>query len=293
MPTVQISHRHHFVPKFLLRQWYAADHLGFWLYFRDGTGKLRCRRKPAKSVAFMDDLYSFRPDFPSLGSLAKPDALETEYFAAIDDEAAAVHRKLLVDDRPPLTQAERRAWARFINSLLERSPARISELESMAASDPQIQGLLRHPRAIMLRDGRPKADLSAMLRNSLLRALRDFIDKEEDVAYLSSMRWVNFDIASKNEQFLTGDMPLVVNAGAGPSPIEMLTIAISPRRLLIMYREHEMVDQDLLVKAAVLHSILLTKQTQRHLISSCRLVDGRGLNYARIASGLATVPSLG
>ena len=283
---MQVSHRHHFVPQFLLRQWHASDDQGFWVYFRDSTGHLRCRRKPAKSVAYIDDLYSLGPDFPSFGKLPKPDVLETEYFAKLDADAAIVHQKLLIDDRAPLTQYERRAWARFINSLLERSPARIAELERLSASDRQIRALLEHPVALKLRDGNPGANLSTMLRNNLLKAITKFIDKEEDLAYLVSMKWIAFDMVSPDEHFLTGDAPLVVNAGGAPLPLEMLSIAISPRRLLIMHREHQEFDQQFLGKALVCHSQVLVKQTHRHLISSRRLVDGGTLNYARIAEQL-------
>jgi len=217
----------------------------------------------------------------------KSDAMEVEYFAKIDADADIVHQKLLIDKRPPLLGHERRAWARFINSLLERSPQRIAEIERLSAVDPKIQNLLRHPVATNLRDGPLKADLDAMLRNNLLRALRDFIDRDEDLTYLSSMKWVAFDLTSPDAHFLTSDCPIVLNAGSGPEPIEMLTIAISPKRLLIMHREHEAFDQELLVKAAIVHSWLVTQQAQRHLVSSRRLVDGDSMNYARIAEHLA------
>jgi hypothetical protein len=96
------------------------------------------------------------------------------------------------------------------------------------------------------------------------------------------MRWIAFDIPSDDEHFLTGDAPLVLNAGAGPAPIEMLAIALSPKRLLIMHREHEAFDESVLAKAAATYSTQVTKQADRYVISCRNLQDSAGFKYPRI-----------
>lgn len=281
---MQVSRRHHFVPQFLLKKWHATDGQGFWLYFRDAQNKLRTARRSAKSVAYMDELYTLRPDLPELRELGRPDALETDFFSAIDADAALVHQKLLQVEQAPLTPDDLRAWSRFLNSLMERSPSRIAEIERMAAADDDIQALLRHPVVAKLQEGPLRADLQALFRNSLLRTLKDFIDNEEHLSYFSSMRRVAIDIpASSDEHFLTGDAPLVLNVGASPAPIHLLTIALSPKRMLMMHQESDAVDQRFLDIAAKTYSIQIAKQVPQYLISCCKLRKAASSDYPRIA----------
>jgi len=60
-PTIPIQ-RHHFVPQFYLRYWYEPGKNGFWLYFRNGAGKIDLAHRQAGFVAYVENLYSIVPD---------------------------------------------------------------------------------------------------------------------------------------------------------------------------------------------------------------------------------------
>jgi hypothetical protein len=279
----QLSRRHHFVPQFYLRAWYDDDDAGFWLYYRNKTGHIVLRRKPAKSVAYLNDLYSLKPEGPLPNLDKTSDELEQRFFSRIDAAAAHIHQKLLSSGINALTVTDRRVWSLFLNSLIERSPKRIADIERAINSDKIIADLKQLRLSSHMQDFLNSIDIGAVVRNNLLSALVTCIADEPFIDYLSQLCWNTVDLP-KEDHFLTGDYPVVINTGQSDSPIYLLSIALSPKRLLIIHKDDPVFDLDFIRTTAIMHSIQVTEQTEKHLISSRELIDGPYIKYAKVVN---------
>lgn len=275
-----ISRRHHYVPRFYLQTWQASDGKGLWLYRRDMKGRVRAYRRSPKSVGYVTDLYSLKPETPYPVLDSRPDVIERDFFALIDDAAASVHQKLLASGIKSLSSEDRAVWALFLNSLMERGPDRIEQIE-LCDSPEKIKD------EIFLRLGCPdflrKIDWSAMHRNSVRRALVNYISDGAFVEYVSQMRWATVDIAVDGEHLITNDKPVLVNGGSDSNPVHCLSIALSPRRLLIIHGDSEEFDACFVRTLAVIHNVIIVQQAERYVISSRELKDGPHTKYSRVA----------
>lgn len=283
--------RHHFVPQFLLREWYETADRGFWLYFRDPQGRVRLCHRHAKSIAYVKDLYAINPDGMDFRQ-SPSNKLEDRFFAPIDDAASIVHQKLLTSGLHSLSPDDRIVWAIFVNSLLERLPKRIQVLEaqfaglhdeSIAATEREYPGSTTQPaiKAILA-----KVDKTAVVRNAVLSGLVRYIMDEPFIRYIASMEWLTLSLADGADHFLTGDTPVIVNGGGLSAPIYLLSIAVSPQKLLVMRSAFPAFDADFVGRLTLIYNILLAQQTDQYLVSSRQLADSRFIKYRRIVDAM-------
>lgn len=285
----QVSRRHHFVPQFYLRTWYESGKGGFWLYSRNAKGEVGFRRSVAKSIAYDWDLYSFQPDGLNPSGVVS-DEIETSFFRPIDDAASLVHRKLLISGVNSLSGNDRYIWALFMNSLIERSPKRIQEL--LLASDTMSEPLrdkletrpISHEAQVAIRTALDKIDMGAFFRNTVLSELVRFIYDKTFIEYVSQMAWQTIDLPYGLDHFLTSDSPVIINGGTRNHPIYILSIALSPKRLLVMHKPSSDFDSDVTGIISFGHNVVVTQQAERHLVSSRKLSDSRFIKYTRIVS---------
>ncbi|MDP1664980.1 MAG: DUF4238 domain-containing protein [Methylobacter sp.] len=282
------SERHHFVPQFYLKKWYEPGKNGFWLYFRDERGNIRLRQqRPAKAIGYEDNLYSFLPDGLTFHD-SDSNKLEHGFFAQVDNAASVIHRKLLNQGVGALSADDRIKWAIFVNSLIERCPNRLRDIKSRAPDilfkliselkqpspsstlQPQVQSIV------------DRMDSAAVVHNTVLSMLAPYIVDEPFIQYVTEMEWQTIDIPKGQDHFLTGDTPVVINAGDSSTPIHILSIAISPSRLLIMHKRSPEFDIQLCKIIAICHSSILVKQTKKHLVSSKKLTNSKHIKYNRI-----------
>lgn len=266
------ARRHHFVPQFYLREWHDPDGGGFWLYYRDRNGQIRLRRRPAKSVAYLDNLYNLIPDGLTIPSSVEVDLVETAFFSKVDHLAAKAHAKLLFGGLSSLDVEERSSFAIFLISLMLRHPA---EIEKNIAHAQQL-----FPAS-------PKNSLDrhrTLIRNTVLKTMVESIVDPRFVHYLLSMRWGLVSIPFEEEHFLTSDKPLLINGGKDTpdSPILLLSIALSPKKLLVLHAEDEQFNDDFVRTLAILHSPLTAERAEKHLISATRIKNGRFVQYEKI-----------
>lgn len=281
MPKLDpIARRHHYVPQFYLKAWQASDGKGLWLYSRDAKGRVRAYRRSPKSVGYVTDLYSLMPETPYPALDSRPDVIERDFFALIDAAAATVHQKLLASGIKSLTSQDRGVWALFLNSLMERGPGRIEEVEQSDSPEKIRNEIFQR---LGRRDFLNKIDWSAMHRNSVRRALVDYISDGAFIDYVSQLRWATVDIPLDNEHLVTSDAPVLINGGADSDPVHCLSIALSPRRLLIAHGHAEEFDGDFIRTLAVIHNVIIVQQAERYVISSRELKDGPHTKYSRVA----------
>jgi hypothetical protein len=281
--TSRTARRHHYVPQFYLKVWKDSDGKGLWLYAHDEKRGLRAYRRSPKSVGFVHDLYALSPETEYPGLNYPPDAIETKFFAVIDDSAALAHQKLLSSGIRHLTSEDRMLWGLFLNSLLERNPRRIEEIEQFdSVENIQHKVIQEFGNSEFLN----KLDLVALHQNSVRLALVNFIKDGSFIRCIADMQWTTVDITINGEHLITSDIPLILNAGAGGQPIHCLSIAISPKRLLIIRSKSDEFDEDFVRTLAVMHNMLLIKQAANYVISSKELVDGPHTKYSRFIAEL-------
>jgi hypothetical protein len=207
----------------------------------------------------------------------------------VDNAASIIHEKLINQGVTALSDDDRINWVIFVNSLIERSPNRLSDIKSKAANIPSkiISELKQRSPSTTLQPAMQaiidRMDSTSVVHNTVLSALVRYIVDEPFIRYVTEMEWLTIDIPKGQDHFLTGDTPVVINAGDSMTPIYMLSIAISPRRLLIMHKRSPEFDIQLCKKMVICHSIMLTKQTEKHLVSSKKLTDSEYIKYNRIA----------
>nr|WP_315431102.1 DUF4238 domain-containing protein [uncultured Albidiferax sp.] len=273
------------MPEFYLRAWYEPGQNGFWLYYRNARGALSLSHRPAKSVAYVRDLYSLRPFGLPIGPISLADEIETGFFGPIDAAAAPVLLKAANSSIGELTSDERRIAAVFFNSLIERRPERIEELFRSVMTAGLIEQFERRFRSASGRQALKSLDLDSFARNEVLSALPRYIVDEQFVDYLAKMVWSTFEIPEGPDHFLTSDCPLIVNGGTMfQRPIYLLSIALSPKRLLIVHADNEEFDQEFLSKLVVIHSIQTTVQAEKFVISSRQVTDSASIKYSRIVN---------
>lgn len=280
----EIAHRHHFVPRFYLRAW-SGEQGQLWVYGRNRAGELYLRRRPDKAVAYVEDLYALRSEgvHPALEYV--PDAIEREFFSHIDNNAAVVHAKLVAQGPAALSSTERETWALFLNSLLERCPRRLAELQKTLPE--VIEESKRTWPANRLGPGFENVDWAAMAHNNLLCALGAYINDREFIDYLAKMEWRVVCLKEDSEDhFLTSDAPLVVNGGLPGSPIKLLSIALTPKRLLVIHSAASEFDVEFLATLAMMHGFQVTKQAEKHVFSSKKLTDSKHVKYFKGVEGL-------
>ncbi|MBE2272125.1 MAG: hypothetical protein IAE80_28080 [Anaerolinea sp.] len=125
-------------------------------------------------------------------------------------------------------------------------------------------------------------DWSAIHRNSILRAVVDYISDATFIEYISQMRWATVDIAHDGEHLVTGDMPILINGGSDSEPVHCLSIALSPKRLLITHGESEEFDKRFIRTLAAIHNVIIVQQAEQYVISSRELQDGPHTKYSRV-----------
>lgn len=275
--TNQTAHRHHFIPKFYLKSWKGSDGKGLWVYTLDKRNVVRTYRRSPKSVGFADDLYTLLPDSSYQVLNHERDAIETKFFAVLDNAAAGIHDKLLKSGVRNLTNEDRMLWSLFLNSLIERSPNQIKQIEQCdSVENMQDRLIQKFGNSEFL----STIDLDALYQNSARYALVDIIKDNAFTRYLTEMRWAVVDITIDGEHLVTSDTPLILNGGARGTPIHCVSIAISPKRLLIIYSKADEFDDDFVRTLSVMHNILVIRQKERYLISSQKLLDGPHTKYS-------------
>ena len=120
---------HHYIPVFLLKHWHGGkdDRLTVFTWRNDA---LTVSSRRAKAVAKITGLYALGAASPTVRNV-----IEKTVFQTIDNDGAEVHQHLLHQGAQGLSEEQAQTWARFLVSLLVRSP---QTLEKHLADSPQV-----------------------------------------------------------------------------------------------------------------------------------------------------------
>lgn len=211
MSKQKSSTKHHFIPRFLLKEW--QDENGcLWIYQRNGGGDISLRKGAPKSVAYVENLYTIYPEHD--GVREPSDKTEKDVMAKIDDQAAVIHRKILDFGVNALTEAEREIWSVFIICMIERSPKKIERYKSLAKLDDHIKELLKkHPNMASIIE-KSNLNMQAVRDNIILKFMVEKIFDSEFSRSISQMSWTVAQVSMPGEHFVLGDNAVVINNGA-------------------------------------------------------------------------------
>lgn len=287
--TAGPARRHHYVPEFYLRRFVDAE--GKVLRtFKAPSGVLHERRYPPKATGFQEDLYSIEPETIN-HRVRRPDRIEVDFFGPIDNGAAPLVQKVLDFAPSALSHDERRLFAVFVNSLIERHPQRLRknfELAEASAADHADEFIGRVPAERKEYWTGLLSTVDALARNAVRDAMTRVVLKEDVITYFAGMQWLKIHLEPGGAvEFITGDNPVLINFSQ-PWPIEMMTLALSPLDLLLMVKSGaEDFTRELYLHMTLLHNLELLRQSE-YIFSRGPLQDYEGLR-SRHAAGL-TLP---
>jgi hypothetical protein len=257
--------RHHFLPQFYLRHFTDADGR-LVRTVKTPAGQLREERYSPKTVGCEADLYSIETEI-NFHPVKNPDQVETGIFGPIDNCAAPVMRRLLDHAPSALNDTERETWAIFVNSLMERHPQRLrtrdklAETKALEHTEGLLAGLPEETRPLWTR-AISRLDVRALSHNAVRGAMIKAIRDEEALDYFRGMLWVKVCLhAPAQFELLTSDNAVLTNFGQ-PWPIEIMTLALSPTKLLVMVKRDMGLNEDHYLKMAVLHNLELFRQSE-------------------------------
>ncbi len=212
--------RHHYVPKFLLRQWSFEDEKRQRkipaFYWDARFGRLRRFAGGADAFCNQDALWELAGSHPD-----GRDALETNFFKKIDTSAARIVRKLTVRPQQKLTAQERFDFVVFLLSLEARRPRVVSLIKKQGSdfyregfdTDQEITTLLRKSGSNETVSAAFERLSGAPIVDHALLLLQQLSQNERIVRKVSKYRWGTVHLAADQGKFVLGDRPLVrINA---------------------------------------------------------------------------------
>ena len=219
---------HHFIPAFLLRQWQnGPDDRLTALAWKGGS--VNASRRKAKAVAKLTGLYTLR-DVPE----DEANIVEAKIFQRIDDEGAAAHAKLARGESE-LSPREKDGWARFIVSLVTRSPWFLQRHVD-AAPRALLEMIMKNP----LEGMSPSLTLEKVLevvpdlpRDMALRGLVSMLPKSRTQDAIMGAPWTIADVSDSSRDLVIGDQP-VLRSGDFDTDF-LLALPLSPTKLFLMH----------------------------------------------------------
>jgi hypothetical protein len=201
--------KHHYIPVFYLQQW--ADTCGRLIeYSRQGPHNfVKARPTSPTGTGYARGL--------NLVPGASPDVVEfveKEFMRLVDEWAARALVAFLSPDKEPSIR-ERIGWARFIYSLILRTPEHIELIRKKSAEF----NIASPPQALLPR----------------------LINSTTAIQNISKMAWHVADFSTSASRFLTSDRPLIMTNGLAQDDSH-LALPISPTRIFLEVQKHTMLE---------------------------------------------------
>lgn len=219
---MSVPRDHHYLPQFYLERWAVGGEVVRYVRPTGSDGPLHCKSKAPRAIAYERDLYQL----PDVSDPVGSQRLELRFFQQIDDRAASALQKL--DTVVPMGGDERVALARFMVSLLHRSPSRLkairAELARQTAGAPY--------------EGLEGDDFERVLKATANRLIEMLISSPQGSSLIAKFGSYRVDVGGAAVPLLTSDRPVTVSAQL-VSPDAFMILPYAPDRLLILARDAE------------------------------------------------------
>ncbi|RTL72536.1 MAG: DUF4238 domain-containing protein [Hyphomicrobiales bacterium] len=211
--SAPLTRDHHYVPRFLLRPWTRAGIL--WGYYKGvPRADLRVRKLGVGAFCKQLDLLSLK------ASGLRPDALEREFFGAVDDAGAKARDALLRGET--LADADQRSdFGRLLLSLDARRPPVVAKLRNEGAAalrssvdlDEEVIEAMREHGVTQAPSAYFEEKTGQSLDDRALLMMQKLVDNPEVGRRLINAQWRVYRLGSGDGSFLLGDRPLIRTAG--------------------------------------------------------------------------------
>jgi len=229
--------KHHYIPKFYLREWLGNDHK--LLEYRREQRKdelrprLEIKRRGLNETGYEENLYTL----PGASKETRQN-VEQIFMGAVDNKASLA-RNLLLNGVIPDGEL-RFAWARFLLSLMLRTPDQIhlfKEIMRAYWDNPSADLLERYSGAReqnwpeTLAEWLKGEDPKSLERSAIIAATQ-MIQNEFVLKMLMQARWWVLDTGAVQRRLMTSDHPLFMTNGLGRRDGHF-GIPISPTKLFL------------------------------------------------------------
>lgn len=216
---MSIPRKHHYLPQFYLDRWAQGGNVIRYRRPQGKDGPIECCQKAVKGVAYERDLYQL----PDIADLAESQQVELRFFQAVDDRAAMVLQRL--DAGATLEPGDRTALARFMVSLLHRSPSRLEAIRRELA-DRREEAPFRDLEG---------ADLERALKSMSVRLLEMLVGSDNGADLLTRLVPHQIRIRGASKTLLTSDRPVTVSAQL-VAPDAFMVLPYGPDRMIVFTR---------------------------------------------------------
>lgn len=241
---------HHFLPKFYLSRWVDAGVGELWEYSRPRDVVVVRRRSP-KGTGKQEHLYSILGEVdPQLR-----EQVELRLMSPLDNAAAAALNTIERTGQRPADKAQRDGWARFVMSLMHRSPRRLAYLENLIRNhvveatpeDEVTYRELRRPADPPTLDRLFADGDETRLSRSRAVLLRSLVDSTMIGNVIVSMTWGIVQVGKPKHGLLTCDDPVLLSNGLDHDR-SFIALPVAPDRLFIAANDRNVIqafaDQD-------------------------------------------------
>lgn len=230
---MQVSHKHHFVPKLLLSAWLKPDDKNqvvlHGYYWNEMRGELACKRKGMDGFCRQIDLLTL-----SAHHLGR-DAIERIFFGQIDHKGS-IARNALIDRGPQsLSQEQRLDYARFVVSLEARRPKSVEMLREAGQfftnffdESPEVVTAFEHEGI----SDQPSAHYERMhgstIEDRILTLVQTITDSPRAYLPLVNAHWHLLRLGPRDGSFILADRPLIRD-GSIKNPDGIWILPLTPK----------------------------------------------------------------
>ena len=206
----QESHRHHYVPEFLLKAWATEGVLnGYW--FDTKKGELACKKLGPKAFCYKIDLLLLE-QHPE-----RRDILESKFFSGMDTRGADALEQLRARGPKSLNEDERCDIVRVLLSLMWRTPevveqirAGVGDLVQSINDDPELREAGKHENWSDPISERYAQEQGHTLRDrSFISIVQSLVDDPRKGTELINGNWQLVRLGAREGTFILADRPCV------------------------------------------------------------------------------------
>ena len=284
---------HHYLPVFYLKRWADADDGQVVEYHRPHKRVVTRRRYPTQTGKARG-LYSL----PGFNEPELQQQVELRLMGPVDDAAAKALS--LIEQRAPLDAEMRDGWARFVMSLLHRSPERMRYFgEKIRGADFDLTPEIRAAYELQRGEGDPGVEdyLPLLPDHAFTQArailINRLINSKPIGQVLVEMEWSLIRLDGGRHGLLTSDDPVMMSNGLNHErsfimlPISPSTIFIAARSNMTIKafstQDHTTLEAGVNDAICQQAEVLVIGHSDRH----CRFVENRlGRRKTRKGDGM-------
>jgi len=241
-PTSNSTKKNHFVPCFYSSLWTGGD--GKLCEFTRPYDRVKPLRKHPAATGYSPNLYTEAALPPALRTY-----LEDGFLKRVDQRAFDTLQLILANRIADLTPDLRSAWARFIMSMIQRSPGKIAKLRKLWRGDDlkydhsverRYRELRKETDPPTFREYLAQAPLETSGRGQV-QLFQNVMDLPRVGTQIVNMIWGVLTIPDVPFKLLTSDRPIIMTNGIGRAEAHV-AVPIGPRKLFLAANKQETID---------------------------------------------------